>query len=888
MYSRTFLFVVGVCILLGHLPGAHALPPGTNSTGCTSNLPGGRFIEDIVGIHPGVLSLDDFGFLGSGALGAFTIHPAQDYAPDSFFYNMEFDMAVGDHPPNPTQPTFPIPVGNPVIYATLGEAGYGATSNGVDGDINFLFFDLTTSTLSLDGFTSSVGRSYTRVYVKGLRMFAYNTAAMEFESYTRIAGVWTFDVTFGSIGSASDTLAFSQDRDEMVMVNTAGTTLDFYHVTGGDTVDVFFMYSITPSAYSAGDVTDIVYDHNDDLVVGVSTDSDIYIHLRSAGVFSVPYSQVLMNTGNLDTQGFRLASNAFGEPRGVISATAPGSQPSGAGSSGGVVYYSTPIGGGSYSFEFHYGTQYSGSSAMSNWRGRGGFPNMIYINDGTFDNGTPPGSFPDAAEGRVVAYCAEDFTCEGTCGTQCDGPNVPCEIYEWVPGVGCPAVGVPAPGVSDGNVCTTDTCIPGVGVQHIPISGGACSTKVFDVDCPGVCVNGGCERDDFLCGVDGPSVTPSPTPSSSASNSNTPSPTISPSNTPSISVTSSNTPSISDSASNSPPISSTASNSPTASNTPAPSATSSNSPAPSATSSNTPAPSVTSSVTPSNSNSATASATPSATTSVGGICAAIASCDDGDECTIDDCVNARGGCVHDYVTPGTSCVLSGSAPIDLCFPAATGGYCPGPGWPCSQDTRGHIPLQCPASYYTCQEPSECDPVLGCSLINNDALCPSVPPDMAPCARYSCEPTNTVASATTHGCYLIPIANPGDPCEHPDLCRINTRCDASMTCTGGEPVRCPLATTLGFANVCEGGVCVEREVNIDQSAYIEGDDDDDDDWKPWVYTTFSLTLLLLLLLCCCCCVFLPLYWYFTQEVDDDALEDGSATDSSALVGNDQIL
>lgn len=89
-------------------------------------------------------------------------------------------------------------------------------------------------------------------------------------------------------------------------------------------------------------------------------------------------------------------------------------------------------------------------------------------------------------------------------------------------------------------------------------------------------------------------------------------------------------------------------------------------------------------------------------------------------------------------------------------------------------------------------------------------------------------------------------------------------------------------------MCEGGVCVEREVNIDQSAYIEGDDDDDDDWKPWVYTTFSLTLLLLLLLCCCCCVFLPLYWYLNQEVDDDTLEDGSATDSSALVGNDQIL
>lgn len=165
-------------------------------------------------------------------------------------------------------------------------------------------------------------------------------------------------------------------------------------------------------------------------------------------------------------------------------------------------------------------------------------------------------------------------------------------------------------------------------------------------------------------------------------------------------------------------------------------------------------------------------------------------------------------------------------------------------------------------------------------MNDDSECPSVPIDMAPCAAYSCEPSNIMASGTLHGCVLMPTKNTGDLCDHPDQCLIGTTCDSSMKCSGGEPVSCPLASVEGFANVCEGGVCVEREVNLESDD--DDDDDDDDNWEPWVFTITGISLFNLLALLCCCCLLVPAWFYLTQEVEEDEEDDGVVGDDTSLL------
>ncbi len=174
--------------------------------------------------------------------------------------------------------------------------------------------------------------------------------------------------------------------------------------------------------------------------------------------------------------------------------------------------------------------------------------------------------------------------------------------------------------------------------------------------------------------------------------------------------------------------------------------------------------------------------------------------------------------MHDPVTPGSPCPGNSVVDMDICFPTATSGFCPGPGAPCTQDTRGHLPLVCPEPRYTCQVASDCDSTTGCTIVTLDARCPPTPLGAYPCSQFICDPTHPDAVDTSHGCRLTPLLEEGDECQHWDSCRIDTVCQSNMICGGGTTVRCPDTDESGYLQLCVSGKCV---VSI-----IHSDDDDD--------------------------------------------------------------
>jgi len=145
-------------------------------------------------------------------------------------------------------------------------------------------------------------------------------------------------------------------------------------------------------------------------------------------------------------------------------------------------------------------------------------------------------------------------------------------------------------------------------------------------------------------------------------------------------------------------------------------------------------------------------------------------CDDGNDCTIDEC-DPQLGCTHTPVAFGSPCAVI-SEVNHLCFIESE---CNDYGT-CVPNIKGNItdcepPAQC--------MDSTCDSVYGCVFTANNTKCPV---SQDPCHEWVCRPGATLDPL---GCVYV-AREEGSDCETGSACLMDGSCDAEAICRG-KPV-----------------------------------------------------------------------------------------------------
>ncbi len=440
------LLIVAVCVCFAGT--AYALPPGYTAGRCEAVPHGEMFIEFITPPQADSYTpISQFGAMESASFGRFLLTTSRDVEPDTMIHIEKYNATSGAHERYEPQPGLQVMFGDACEYIAFGDAGVGVCSAG--NSVKFLYYNTATALFSATGFID-VTKDFTRCYIKGAYAFVYDNVAQEFNVY-RHTGNGNFVDLNNPLPAVSSAMAISRASHELAIVATTGT-IQFYNSL------ILPSYDISPSGYRPGDIADMLYDHANNLVVGLPVTSSIYLHERDAASFiTSAIAQTFPFVGF--TQGYRLTANDASA--GFVISTAPVSEPFDDISRGSVIVFRSPQRGQPFVYWLDYFMEFSGTGAHTNLVGLAGDPQMAFFND-PFESTS---GYPDRPDGAVAVLCLEDEDCNGSCGRQCDLDDNPCTEDVWN---GEECVYVRDAAVDDGDPYTMDVCDPNVGIMHFP------------------------------------------------------------------------------------------------------------------------------------------------------------------------------------------------------------------------------------------------------------------------------------------------------------------------------------------------------------------------------------------------------------------------------------
>ena len=491
MRSPTHLLAAILAVTACLASATLALPPGYTTGTCEAVPNGEMFVqlftpEEVDAYTP----LVTYGALESASVGRFLLTPSADVAPDTIIHIARKNSTSRAYEEYSEQPSLQIMFGDECEYIAFGDAGVGVCSGG--NSVKFLYYNSTTDRFesSRSGFIDTT-KDFSRCFVKGERAFVYDKNASEFVVYRHV-GSGLFMTETDAIPAITDAMAISRVSPELAVVSSASTITLYY--LSGSVVPISTINTIAPTDYTAALITDMVFDHVDGLVVGISSTSGIYLHPRSAvGTLSSPVGQTFPFSGT--GQGYRLTtSDGRGQSASFISSTAPDQLAYNNFTLGSVVVFRSPAPYLPYDAWISYFSEFSGTGATSNHVGRAADAQLGFFNN-PFMTGL---TWPNHDDGSVAILCYENIDCDGSCGEQCDLDDSPCTREVW-DGQACVPMGVAD--VDDGNPCTEDICDPMLGDMHLPITSAseACTAIIDGALWGGTCLAGGCDHQFRMC-----------------------------------------------------------------------------------------------------------------------------------------------------------------------------------------------------------------------------------------------------------------------------------------------------------------------------------------------------------------------------------------------------